>query len=310
MKLFATILIIFLSSVLFAQKVKQQLIFELRVDNDMTFYTDQYYSNGIEFKVYAAFMNKSPLNFILLPNGKQSRVYYSLTFTHKIYTPIEIYVPQIKGIDHPYASYLLIGSQKESFNHRNRYKLSSAIQIGVMGPASGGGYFQNTLHHNISIADHVEGWDTQVGNDFCLQYSAMIEKGIVNVSWFELNAYVGGKLGIPHTEAQVGGYFRLGKFDDYFSHMGIDASTNWQLWFFVTGDLYFVNYNAAIQGGAYNQGVGRTIPYINSNIWHTRFGGTFVFKLIKLEIGQEVVSPSFPTALWHRWAYASLMIGF
>ncbi len=310
MRLFAIISLLLFNLNLFTQEVNHGLIFELQVDNDMTFFTDHYYSNGIELKVYAAYMQKSPLNLVLLPDGKQSRTYYSLTLTHKIYTPIEIYVHQVNGIDHPYASYLLIGNQKESFNRRNRYKLTSAIQIGIMGPASGGGYFQNTLHRNISIAEHVEGWDTQVGNDFCLQYSAMIEKGIINKSWFELNAYLGGKLGIPHTEAQIGGYFRVGKFDDYFKHMAVNSSAKWQFWFFVAGDLYFVNYNAAIQGGTYNQGVGRTIPFINSNVWHTRFGGTLVFKKIKCELGQEVITPAFPTGLWHRWAYVNLMVGF
>jgi len=276
----------------------------------MTFFTDHYYSNGVELKVYAEFMSKSPFNFILLPHGKESKVYYSFILTHKIFTPIEIYTPQVHGIDHPYASYFLLGSQKESFNYRKRNKITSTFQIGVMGPISGGGYFQNTLHRNISIAEHVEGWDTQVGNDFCIQYSVMLEKGVVNLHWLEVNAYAGAKLGIPHTEAQLGSYLRLGKFDDYFKNIGISASTKWQLWLFVMGDIFLVNYNAAIQGGAYNQGIGRTLPISNSNVWHTRFGGTLVYKKLKLEIGQEVITPTFPTALWHRWAYASLMVGF
>jgi hypothetical protein len=178
-----------------------------------------------------------------------------------------------------------------------------------MGAISGGGYFQNTLHRNIAIADYVEGWDTQVGNDLCVQYTAMLEKGIVNLYWFELNAYAGAKLGIPHTEAQIGSYLRIGKFDDYFRNIGISYTTEWQFWLFATGDIFIVNYNAAIQGGPYNQSEGRTLPFINSNVYHTRFGGTLVYKTFKIEIGQEVISPTFPTGLWHRWAYVSVMIG-
>jgi len=310
LKPYIAIIALLLATALSAQESDKQLVFELRVDNDMTFFTDQYYSNGIELKIYAAVMQKSPVNFILLPSGSASKDYYSFILTHKIYTPIEIYTPQVTGIDHPYASYLLIGNQKESFNYHKRHKVSSTLQIGVLGAASGGGYFQNTLHRNIAIADHVEGWDTQVGNDFCMQYSVMLEKGIANLHWLEINAYIGAKLGIPHTEAQIGSFLRIGKFDDYFKGLGISTSTIWQCWVFMAGDVYFVNYNAAMQGGAFNQYEGRSLAFINANVFHTRFGGTFAYKTFKLEIGQEVISPTFPTALWHRWAYVSLMLGF
>lgn len=289
---------------------KSDFLVELNVANDMTFFTDHYFSSGITLKLYAPFMSKSPFNKIMLPHPADALNYYALTFTHNLYTPIYIDTLNYRSIDHPFAAYVLLGNKKESFVKSQRYKLTSELQVGWIGPMVGGRVFQNTLHDHISIAGPVDGWEYQINNDFCLQYSALFEKGIVDAPGFELNFYTGGKLGIPHTEAQFGMYLRTGYFDDFFNHIGIHKKTNWQLWLFCAGDANYVLYNAVLQGGLLNRENSNSLQTINPILWHSRFGGTLVYKSVKLEIAQEVVSPSFPTALWHRWAYVSFMVGF
>ncbi len=293
-----------------ARIIDPRPIIELKVANDMTFFTDQYFSSGIELKAFTTWMAKSPFDKILLRHPKDALNYYAITFTHNLYTPIYIDTVSHRTVDHPFAAYLLFGNRKESFNERRRYKVTSELQLGLIGPLAGGQAFQNTLHDHIAIAGPVKGWENQIDNDLCLQYSSAIEKGIADVQGFELNAYAAGKLGIPHTEAQLGMYFRGGWFDDYFRHIGINKNRTWQVWLFCTGDFTFVAYNAVLQGGMFNRGDAITMQTINHFLWHTRFGGTLVYKTIKIEIAQEVISPSFPTALWHRWAYVSLMVGF
>lgn len=293
-----------------AQTNSQDLIFELNVANDMTFFTDHYFSSGIDLNVYATFMAKSPLNKILIPHQKNSKVYYALTFTHNMYTPIYIDTISYRSIDHPFAAYILFGNRKVSYNETYRLKVISEFQIGVIGSVAGGQVFQNTMHDHIPIAGPVEGWENQIYNDFCFQYSALLEKGIVDLKGLELNAFGGGILGLPHTEAQLGLNFRFGYFDDYFQHIGINKNRNWQFWFFCGGDVNYVAYNAVLQGGLFNTGNSYALESINHFLWHTKFGGTLVYKSIKLEIAQEVITPSFPSALWHRWAYVSLMLGF
>jgi len=286
------------------------LIFDLDVANDMTFFTDQYFSSGIQLKVYAPFMAKSPFSKILIPAGKEALNYYALTLTQNIYTPIYDDTLITHEIDHPFASYFLIGNRLESYNLQNRYKVTSEFQVGVIGRLAGGEVFQNTMHENIAIAEPVEGWENQINNDVSIQYSALLEKGLIGTKWVELNAYGGAMLGVPHTEAQLGLYSRFGYFNDYFQNIGINKDRNWQFWLFCAGDVYLIAYNAVLQGGLFNQNNPYTLETINRIIWHTRFGGTLVYKTIKLEIAQEVISPSFPTAYWFRWAYVSLMIGF
>lgn len=285
------------------------LIFELNVANDMTFYTDQYFSSGIQFRVFAPFMTKSPFNKILIHAGKNALNYYALTFTQNIYTPIYNDTLILQEISYPFSSYLLFGSRLESYNTLRRFKVSSEFQIGVIGSLAGGEFLQNTLHDMISYADHVDGWENQISNDLCIQYSALLEKGVVGSKWMELNVYGGAMFGLPHTEAQLGMYARFGYFNDYFQNIGIGKDKKWQAWLFCAGDINLVAYNAVLQGGLFNES-----PYslltINPVIWHTRFGGTLVYKTIKFEVAQEVISPSYPTAYWFRWAYVSLMIGF
>ena len=119
------------------------LFFDLRVDNDMTYFTDRYFSSGISLKVYAPFMDKSPFNKVLLGHHKDVLNYYALTFTHNMYTPIYYDTLSNREEDHPFAAYLLLGSRKESFHKRRRYKVTSELQLGVIGPLAGGQVFQH-----------------------------------------------------------------------------------------------------------------------------------------------------------------------
>ncbi len=289
---------------------RSDLFFELKVSNDMTYFTDRYFSSGIRMNLYAPFMAKSPFNKIMLPHSKSSQNYYALTFTHNMYTPDYIDTLSDRSIDHPFAAYFLMGNRKESYNTIRRFKVTSELQLGFIGPLAGGKVFQNTLHEYIPIAGHVSGWENQINNHVCFQYSSLFEKGIADAHWLEVNAYAGAKLGIPHTEAQTGIFFRFGYFDDYFRNIGINKSKTWQIWLFCAGDANYVIYNAVLQGGIINHKDSYTLQTINPLIWHTRFGGTLVYKTLKFEIAQEVASPSFPTGLWYRWAYISLMVGF
>lgn len=308
--IFILAILVFQFSEIEGQTNSHNLFFELNVANDMTYFTDHYFSSGIELSIYAPFMARSPVNRILLSAGKNALNYNGFSFTHNMYTPIYIDTLSNRHIDHPFAAYLLLGNKQKSFNSSRRYILISELQLGIIGSAAGGEVFQNTLHDYIPIAGPVDGWENQVSNDLCVQYSALFEKGLVDIHWFELNANVGGKLGIPYTETQMGLYFRAGYFDDYFQHIGVNRDRIWQVWLFCAGNVRYVAYNAVLQGGLFNAGEAKTLQSIQPVLWHSRFGGTLVYKSIKFEIAQEVISPSFETGLWHRWAYLSLMLGF
>ncbi|MFK5856605.1 MAG: lipid A deacylase LpxR family protein [Bacteroidota bacterium] len=293
-----------------AQHGTNRVIVEFEHDNDIFFIRDRYYTSGITLKLYAPFVEKSPINKILLPSDDNEITYYALSFTHHMYTPEATVTPVIQYADHPYATYILFGNSCISFNPKKRMKKTSMLELGWIGPAVGGEFMQNKLHENISIAIPSEGWHNQVKNDFCLQYSAVIEKGLLNINWLELNGFVGGKLGVPHTEANIGSYMRVGFFTDYFEGMAVDVSSNFQAWLYCSGSVFLVNYNAALQGGTYDQGSVHTITFINNSVFSARFGGVVQYKRLSFEYGMEVRTPEFPMAFWHRWGHIDIALAF
>jgi len=293
-----------------AQYNSAPTIFEFMHDNDIVFRRDRYYTSGIVLKLYAPFIAKSPINKILLPSLESEIVYYSFGITHHMYTPEATLSPEIQYNDRPYANYVLLGNFKMAFNTEMRIKKTSGIELGWIGPATGGEILQNTLHENISIAIPSEGWHNQIENDICLQYSAFIEKGLLNIDWIELNGFVGGTLGVPHTQANIGTYLRIGYFSDYFKGMAVDVMANWQAWLYCSGSLYLVNYNASLQGGTYNQTSVYTINNINNWLMHAKFGGVVQFNKLSVEYGMEVSSPEYQSAFWHRWGHLDVRYAF
>ena len=312
LKMKAIIIFFFLifSVIAEAQQDNAPVIVEFMHDNDIVFRRDRYYSSGINLKLYAPFIKKSLLNKILLPSGKNEISYYSLGITHHMYTPEATLTPDIQYGDRPYANYLLLGNYKMSFDAERRIKKTSGIELGWIGPVTGGELIQNSLHENISIAIPSEGWHNQINNDICVQYSALIEKGILNVDWLEFIGFVGGKLGVPHTEANIGTYVRIGYFADYFKGMSVDVNANWQAWLYFSSSLYLVNYNASLQGGTYNQTSVYTINNINNCLMHAKFGGVVQYKKISIEYGMEVSSPEYQSAFWHRWGHLDVKYAF
>ena len=298
------------TNITYGQKNQSTTILELSVDNDIAFLIDRYYSSGITLNFYFQHIKKSPITKILLPNRKNDINYYSMSITHRMYTPERTLTPEIQYTDHPYASYLLIGTKKISFSPEKRIKQTSVLEVGVIGSLAGGEAFQNGIHKNIEIAQTSEGWHNQVQNDICIQYSAIIEKGLISQSNLELNGFVGASIGVPHTEAQLGGYIRIGVFNDYFRGIGIDLSPDLHAWIFCSGSIYLVNYNATLQGGTINQNNVHTINPINNTLLHGRFGGVLEYSRLNIEYGMEVRSPEFSTAYWHRWAHVNVAFAF
>lgn len=291
------------STAVYCQSDKQHSVAEFTLDNDFFFFIDRYYTSGIVLKFSNDWLKKSPINSILLPNSKNDKVYYAISLKQKIFTPEKTSTPFIVTNDRPYASYILIGSHKTSFNKDKSLKLTSSLEFGLLGNASGAKEFQNFVHKFIPYAYSSYGWHHQMNNDICLMYSAEIEKGLINLPNIEINGIVGATLGVPHTEAKIGSYMRVGVFDDYFRGISVDISPEFSAWLFCSGWVYLVNYNATLQGGAYSQDNDHIFGEINSPILHAKYGAAASFRRISIEYGYEVRSPEFKNGWWHRWGH-------
>ena len=295
---------------MFAQSNIPLTLLDISFENDFFFYTDRYYTNGVSIKVYNNSLEKLPFYKLLIP-GKGSKTYYSMGLTHHMFTPERTYTPDIQYNDHPYSAYLLLGFTKENYNFHKKSRILSRLEVGVLGPLAQGELFQNTIHGNFNVGGISEGWHNQVNNDLCIQYTVNLEKGIINTPYFEFNGYFIGSVGVPHTQASVGAYTRIGYFSNYFRGKSVDVNRKgFEGWFFISSEARIINYNAALQGGTVNQESPHTFYEINKTVYHTKIGGQISFHTISLSATANIVNPEFEYAYWHRWASINLVIGF
>ena len=304
------VIVFMLINNVFAQTVIPRLIVDFKHSNDFIYGTDHYFSSGMKLRVYGKFMSKSPINYILHPDSKKESVYYAITITHNIYTPTKIFTTEIQIHDQPYAAYLLVGSSKESFNLSNRLKKITEFQLWIIGPYAGGRFVQNSIHIILPTSDPAKGWENQVANDLAIQYKVKIEKGLINEDIFELNAYASGIIGSPHTEFSLGTFLRIGMFEDFFSGLGIGYGRDLQIYFFATGEITYMAYNAVLTGGLFHHGELFNIGNINHLLTYYKLGMTLVYKSLKLEVAQETLSPQFEGSSSHLWGNARIVIAF
>jgi len=308
-KIFILLFAFFLLINVTAQNKVPETIVDFKFSNDFVFGTDQYFTNGLQLRVYANFMSKSPANYILLPNSLDESIFYALTITHNIYTPTNLDTPLVQYHDEPYAAYLLIGSRKESYKLSKKLKKVSEFQLGILGPYAGGGFVQNTIHRLLPTTEPAQGWENQVANDLAIQYLISIEKGLINRDNFEMNVFVSGIVGNPHTEISSGMYIRAGLFEDYFEGPGLGYNKNLQLYIFGKGEITYVMYNAVLKGGLFHDGNLYNIGHNHHFLGHTDFGIAIGYKRVRIEVGEEILSSQFVGASTHLWGYARITFG-
>lgn len=284
--------------------------FGLRHDNDINFFTDCYFTSGVELKWYWPQLSKSPLKYIMLPTSKGALTVYALTLTHHMYTPKEIFTPNLVPFDHPYSAYILMGQMQESYNAERKFKTTSWFQLGMIGPVAGGKAIQTVLHRNISIADPAEGWDNQIQNDICIQYTAEIENALWILQHLELISKVKFDLGVPRTQAIAGIMLRGGEMMPYFRGPETLGLKQWQFYGFTEMNLHLVNYNAVLQGGLFNHHNVHVLYNVNRYFWHFRYGATVVHKKFSVRYAVDVNSPTFATGRWHHWSELTLVLAY
>jgi len=284
-------------------------IVDFKFSNDVFYGTDRYFTNGLQLKIYSDFKSKSPVNYILLPDSKSEKTYFAATIIHNIYTPTNLSTSDIQFIDEPYAAYLLVGNRKESYNSHRKLKKVSAFQLGLIGPFAGGELAQNSVHRLLPGNEPARGWENQVSNDLAIQYMASIEKGLISRKIFEMNGFAYGIVGNPYTEFSTGYRVRFGRFEDFFSGLGLGMTKNFQLYVYSKAELTYVVYNAVLKGGLFHDDNLFDIGHIHRLLGHAVFGFGIVYKRMKLEISQDIHTPQFKGADVHRWGNVRIIFG-
>jgi len=294
--------------------------FHIGFENDIFNYTDRFFTNGISLALILPLLQGNPVTRLSIPYWKTGLNYYGLRLVQNIYTPSTTLKGGILVGDRPYAGILFVGNNKTTLDSTSGIRLSSEIQIGVIGPASLGGDLQISFHNSVPTNDEPQGWQYQIRNDLLLNIMASVEKRMVTSPNADINLRASGSLGTVFTYITGGLWFRTGWFQPYFSSLGFSTRRiniekhrrNFQCYIFLGTDGKLVGYDATLQGGIFN----RTSPYTLSGAEINRLvfmgsGGLIIsYGGVQLKGEQLMLSPEYQGGMWHRWVNIGLSFSF
>ncbi len=277
--------------------------FEFKWSNDFEYQTDYYYTNGFSFELFAPWIKDNPVNSMLLSYSSKDVVLFGFTLLQDIYTPkAKFYIHDQLNGDRPFASYILFGAKKISYNKGARIKLYSELQVGVLGPAALGEEVQNGIHKLLPTSGEVNGWENQISNSLMINYSASIGKTLTITKWFEASGIFSSQLGLPFTNAGLGLHVRVGMFNSFPAGFEFLSKREWEVFFTLSAEEKIIGYNATLQGGLFSKSV-YTLQQINRFVGYASLGFTVIYKGVKLEYVQHFNTPEFSNSLYHSWGY-------
>ncbi len=288
----------------------------INYDNDFFTATDRYYTQGTSIEYINSFLARSPFSYALIRAGKVN--YFGIGITQNIYTPKSIDYDAIFYGERPYASTLHFSSFLVSLNPARKLRLTTQLDLGIIGPATGGGEQQKAIHRALPNNGAPMGWQYQIANDAIVNYNTQIEKGIVNTTYFELVGIGKLRLGTLNDDLSTGLMFRTGLLHPYFKSLGLykNADTkrkinNFQLYLFAKGTATLVGYDGTMQGGVFN----RKSPYTLSAGDVSRVtasvyaGAVFSYLRVSIEFAHVYATPQFK-GLYNSWGHCNLTVAF
>ncbi|MFZ4521005.1 MAG: lipid A deacylase LpxR family protein [Bacteroidales bacterium] len=296
--------------------LSRESFLKIGFDNDILDYTDRFYTNGIKIALITPGLNKNPVSRILLPYHRSGMNYYGISLVQNMFTPSTTKTGGILYGDRPYAAYLYIGSFKITNDSVHKFRQTSELDAGIIGPNSYGEWVQRSFHNAVPTNNEPLGWEFQIQNDLVLNYSAGIEQGILSSRNVEIIVSANGSLGTLQTNLSGGGMIRAGLLNPYFANLGLAKKAllqkaglrNIQFYIFLKGSGELVGYDATLQGGLFNKSSSYTLSsgQISRAVFHGSGGLTFTYNGISLDVEQFMLSPEFHDGWWHKWVHIAL----
>ncbi len=226
--------------------------------NDAPFRTDYYFTQGMRLTVVLPAFGRLPTRRLL--GGPAPAATYGLRLRYDGFTPLRIQDAFIRRGDRPYASYIYATLFRARTDAAGRARLTTGVQVGIIGPAVGAKGFQTAVHRWLD-APTPRGWDFQIRNDVVLGYEVGAERQLLTVGrGLEAVATARAALSTLRTVASAGAAVRVGLFDPYFSSL-LGVTGGWrgralrpvQLYLEGHAEGQLVGYDATMQGGVFNQ---------------------------------------------------------
>jgi hypothetical protein len=291
--------------------ISDEILLQLGFDNDIWDGTDYYYTNGISVGLYHPGIRISPISRALLPDMREAVNHYGLVLVQDIYTPMDPDEAEIQLGDRPFASCLYIGHRKISLDAAGGYRITSGLDLGVMGEAAMGGVVQAAIH-DIEPS----GWENQVVNDFIINYLVSADKSIYRAPRMETTITAKVEAGTLHDRISTGLSVRVGRFNSLFSSLSQNTMRKStfperiRYYFTLGGEARLVAYNATLQGGVMNHRSVYTLPagQVERLVYRASAGIGLGAGRFSLEAEQVLLSPEFKGGRRHLWLGLRTMI--
>lgn len=187
---------------------------------------DGNFTNGVRLDLMGNFWKRLPTRFLLLefPRTENSRPddfddLYSFSIGQEMYTPGDITLKTVDSLGRPYAGWLYASSGLTTVDVKRGLKLTSSLNVGVIGPLSGAAETQATIHRWID-SPHPEGWRYQVRNALGVSYAVRFEARPLPQLHraFDVIGLLEGHAGTITNYLGGGFTLRIGQFNDYFQN--------------------------------------------------------------------------------------------
>ncbi len=282
--------------------VSREKYFSISFDNDIFSNTDYYYTSGLAFELFHPGLGSLPSAHLLPRAGQGASNAYSISLTQTLFTPIDPDKSDIQRGDRPFASYLILGFSNYSNNTEKNLRLTSRLDLGVIGKAALGGFVQKTVHNIEPV-----GWQNQISNDVIINYLILMEKGLELNKNVMLIGLLGGQAGSLYTNMNTGGRLRISN-TDYFSSPVLSnthRSSKINYYAMLSVDASLVIHDATLQGGLFSQS--NNIYHIPSNdmnraVLHCSLAAGINFGRFTLEAQHLYLTPEFSTGKSHMWS--------
>ena len=309
--LFSICFIIYLSafpqSDTLKHKTSDRKFLSTNYDNDFFTVTDRYYTQGIKFEFVSPAFKKLPLMF-LLPKLSHSTVQYGLSAVQDCFTPASIRRDSFIQGDRPYAATMYLGHFAVSNNEEKKQKLTSEIDLGIIGPCAVCEQEQKAIHKALVNIQPL-GWEFQIRQDILINYRMRYEKNIFVRNVIDLNALSEINVGTIYDNAAIGANLRVGKKQAYFENA---RSKKFYLYAYAQGWLKGVAYNATMQGGVFDKTSVNVVTanQIQNTVLRGSFGLCLTYKKIALEYGYVFISREITAWLPHAWGHVNVTTYF
>ena len=285
--------------------------------NDLFFRTDYYFTQGMSLTLVHPALAYSPVNYLLPGGPAGSTQHHGVALHYDGFTPLRIQDAFIRVGDRPYAAYGYASFFRVSTQPARRQRLTTALELGFIGPAAGGKELQTTIHRVTNNAEP-RGWDYQIRNDAVLGYRVKYETLLLAAPGrAELLSSAAASLGTLYTNADAGLHLRAGRLTPCFATLGTagaphGAAPRWQLYGQAAVEGRLVGYDATLQGGVFTTDNPYTIAARDVRRAVLRSSGGVVLARggFGLAATATWVSTEFAGGRSHRWGQLGATVAF